>query len=88
MFENHGYEKYTASSAPLNDALRPLLESVPARNATAMVIEAAQAVDAKAARVSLHLAGELENAGQVYFIDRAKHRNEHLAEIATALHMT
>jgi hypothetical protein len=68
----------------VNDVSLPIWKVVPAREATRLAIEAAETVDARLEAYPEALLAEVA-AYNIRWIERARHRNEHLDEVEAAL---
>jgi hypothetical protein len=69
----------------VNDAMRPLLNAVSARAAAQLVVEAAAAIDTAIDELDAPFLAKIESKGKALRLNRAAHREHHLAQIEKAL---
>jgi hypothetical protein len=69
----------------INDTLVPFLLAMAPRKAADLTLDAARKVDKVIAGLPGELVKKIEGLGDVYALDRAKHRKMHLDEIDTLL---
>ena len=69
----------------VNDAMRPLLLSIPHRRAAEIALETAEAVDREIEKLDLHLIAEIESKLPDFRLNRGRHRQSHIADIESAL---
>jgi hypothetical protein len=69
----------------VNDAMRPLLLAIPPRQAAAMALEAAAAIDREIEGLSPDLVARIEALGSGFRLNRSAHRLEHIDQIESAL---
>jgi hypothetical protein len=69
----------------INDTVRLFLVALPVRTAARMCLEAADAVDAQIESLSPEMLAKVETNGTTVRLDRAIHRQHHLAQIERAL---
>lgn len=72
----------------MNAAVLPFLKAIPPAEIARMVVEFADALDAKLAAMPDAILDQFETAGGKPFnLSRAKHRNEHIEQITRALEL-
>jgi len=69
----------------INDTVRFFLVALPVQTAARMCLEAADAIDAQIESVSADMLAKVETHGTTVRLDRAIHRQHHLAQIERAL---
>jgi Mycothiol maleylpyruvate isomerase N-terminal domain len=69
----------------VNEAALEAWRAIPPREATRLVLAAAEAFDRKVAGVAPQVAAELRARGYERMLDRSAHRREHLDQIERAL---
>ncbi len=70
----------------INAALIPILRALPPASIKTLVLELAETLDAKLAALPDNVLEQFETVGGKPFnLSRAKHRNEHIEQILTAL---
>ena len=84
-WEQSGVIPSSSDVDAINNAMRPLSEAIPARDAIKLALDAADAVDRKVEGLSSELAAAIEAAGLPQTLRRSVHRNEHLDDIERAL---
>lgn len=84
-WERNGIPEHHPGTETINDAMRPMLEAIPAQNAVRMVLEAAEAIDRKVANVRAELADAIIAAGRERVLNRAPHRTLHLDDIESSI---
>lgn len=84
------WKKDGISPSPLdvdivNDALRPFLNAIAPREMKRLAVEAAEAIDAAIDALDPELLSRIETEGKPVRLNRAAHREHHLALIEKAL---
>ncbi len=69
----------------LNDAMLPLLLSIPPRKAAELALKTAEAVDKEIEELSADFISEIESKADNFGFDRGRHRKNHIADIEAAL---
>ncbi|MGA2481107.1 MAG: maleylpyruvate isomerase N-terminal domain-containing protein [Spirochaetia bacterium] len=69
----------------VNDAMRPLLNAVSPRAAARLIVEAATAIDAAIEGLDASFLKKIESDGTALKLNRATHREHHLAQIERVL---
>jgi uncharacterized damage-inducible protein DinB len=69
----------------VNDALRPFLNAVAPREMKRLAVEAAEAIDAAIDSLEPGLLSRIETEGKPVRLNRAVHREHHVAQIENAL---
>jgi hypothetical protein len=84
-WEKMGFSPSAGDWEIVNDALRPLIKSIPPREAVGMALSAAEAVDQKVEELPEELTAAIESGGRARILNRSLHRTEHLDDIEHAL---
>ena len=69
----------------INDAAKPMQLAMPPRRAATLAVETARATDQAVATLSEELLAKNAAAGSPVYLDRARHRREHLDAIENVL---
>ncbi len=69
----------------INDSMRPFLAAIPGPEVKRLAREAAEAIDAAIDALDPGLLSKIETDGKPVRLDRAAHREHHLAQIEKAL---
>ncbi len=83
--------KQTGTDSPvedfnvLNDAMRPLLLSIPPHKAAEFALEAAERIDQEIEELPASLLAEIESKVKGFRPDRGHHRQSHITDIEAAL---
>lgn len=84
-WKRDGFAPPAVDAQHINDALRPLIDVIPGREAVRLAVAAAQAVDRGVEGLSPELVKILLANGQERALHRYIHRNEHLDDIERAV---
>jgi hypothetical protein len=72
----------------MNDAMRPLLLAIPPRKAAELALNIAEAIDREIEELPADLTSEIESKPEHFSLDRARHRQNHIADIEAALQIS
>jgi hypothetical protein len=84
-WQEHGVGPSALDIDVINDTARVFLVALPVRTAASMALEAAGAIDGMIESLSAELLAKVETDGKTVRLDRAAHRQHHLAQIEQAL---
>jgi hypothetical protein len=69
----------------INDAMRPFLIALPARQAAELALKTTAAVDKEIEELAPDFISEIESKAENFGLDRGRHRKNHIADIESAL---
>ncbi len=84
-WEKSGVALSPVDTDNLNDSLLPLSLTIPVREATALAVKSAEAIDRELEQASPELIAAMEKLGQPARLFRSHHRKLHLDEIESVL---
>jgi hypothetical protein len=87
-WKKSGVESSPRDVDVLNDAMLPLLLAIPPRKAAEFVLKTAEAIDKEIEELSPDLISEIESKPEHFSLDRARHRQNHIADIESALQIS